>query len=501
MNFKILYASFFLLLLFFACTSIRQGNRIIEKKVSDKHPNILFVVLDDWSWPHASAYGCKAVKTPAFDRIAREGMLFTNAFCVSPSCTPSRGAILTGQVIHRLEEGGNLWGLLPKKFPVYPDLLEAEGYETGYTGKGWAPGILARSDRTQNPAGPEYNELKLVTANQSLSNNDYAGNFELFLKKKPAGKPFCFWYGSYEPHRGYKKGSGLEQGKKLSDVKLPAFLPDMPEVRSDMLDYYTEVEWADMHLARMIRLLETVGELDNTMIVVTGDNGMPFPRAKANLYDAGTRLPLAIRWPVKVKATQVQAGFISFDDFAPTFLEAAGLKPLPQMTGKSFLPLLEGKTYRQRDCVFLETERHTNLREGGTGYPRRAIRTKDYLYIHNIKPDRWPAGDPEQFADVDDSPTKALILSNRDQPFMKGYFRLAFEKRPAEELYDLKMDPAQIHNVAADLKYAAEKKKLREKLDGWMKQTADPRANGEGGWDNYPYHTGEEKRRELLMKD
>src|SRR5262245_25220139 len=143
----------------------------------DPRPSFLLVIADDWGWPHAGAYGDKVVKTPVFDRLAAQGALFTDASCASPSCTPSRCALLTGQFIHRLEEGGNLWSTLPTKFDVYPELLEAKGYVTGSTGKTWGPGNLQAGGRTKNPAGPPFR------------------SFAEFLKQLPAGKPFCFWFG------------------------------------------------------------------------------------------------------------------------------------------------------------------------------------------------------------------------------------------------------------------------------------------------------------------
>ena len=177
-----------------------------------ERPNIVFVIADDWSFPHAGAYGDNVVKTPAFDRVAHEGALFTNAYCASPSCTPSRGAILTGQAVHRLENGGNLWSILPKKFATYPELLEAAGYQIGLTGKGWGPGTLAGSGRTRNPAGPVVKD------------------FATFLKSVPQGANFCYWFGSVDPHRPYEPGTGKASGMDPAAVTVPAFWPDTPEV-------------------------------------------------------------------------------------------------------------------------------------------------------------------------------------------------------------------------------------------------------------------------------
>ena len=240
-------------------------------------PNILFVIADDWSWPHAGVYGDTVVQTPNIDRVAREGVLFEHAYVASPSCTPSRASILTGQWFWRLDAGANLYGPLPPEHPVYTDLLEDNGYHVGYTRKGWAPGNLGARDR--NPAGPEYE------------------SFSAFMDQRSEGKPFTFWFGTHDPHRVYDTGSGAESGIPLDDIQLPVIFPDSPDVRGDVADYYFEVQRLDTELGEMLEMLRANGELDNTIVVVTSDNGMPFPRAKSNLYDMGTRVPLAIRWP------------------------------------------------------------------------------------------------------------------------------------------------------------------------------------------------------------
>jgi N-sulfoglucosamine sulfohydrolase len=461
---KILKALLVLLLCSTACVTAHADGR----------PNILFCIADDWSYGHAGAYGDKVVRTPTFDRVAREGALFNRAFCSSPSCTPSRGAILTGQAFCRLEEGGNLWSTLPAKFKVYPDLLEAAGYHVGLTGKGWSPGDFRPGGRTRNPAGPNY------------------PNFAAFLKSLPEDKPFCYWFGSQDPHRPYEKGSGARSGLKPEDVRIPAFLPDTLEVRNDIQDYYFEVERFDTQVGEIIKQLEAAGKLDNTLVIITSDNGMPFPRAKTNLYDAGSRMPLAVRWPAKVKDGRVIDDFISFPDFAPTILEAAGVAVPEGTTGRSFLGLLTsdkaGHIDRRRDRAFIGRERHAQAREGNVGYPMRAVRTGQFLYIRNFEVDRWPAGDPEPYADIDDGPTKEWMLANRSDTTVKRLFALGFGKRPAEELYDLTKDPGQLVNVVDRPEYADRKKRLRSDLERWMAEVKDPRARGQGYlFDKYPY--------------
>ncbi len=438
-------------------------------------PNILVAISDDQSFAHTGAAGDPVVQTPAFDRIAGEGVLFSHAFCSSPSCTPSRGAMLTGQDCYRLEEGANLWSSLPAKFGTYPDLLEAAGYHVGYTRKGWGPGSLQAGGRSRNPAGPKYED------------------FGAFYDDRPEDVPFCFWFGSTDPHRAYAAGSGLASGLRLEDVRVPAFLPDVPEVRSDILDYYFEIGRFDRELAQILSLLEARGELDRTVVIVTSDNGMPFPRAKADLYDYGTRVPLAIRWPERFPGGRVVSDFVSQVDLAPTILEAVGLSPDGDMTGRSILGLLassrEGRVEQARDHVVLARERHTPWRAGRVGYPMRGIRTDGHLYIRNLEPDRWPAGDPPIFGEVDPSPTKDFVRAGEDSPGFEPYYRLAFSKRPAEELYDLSSDPSQLTNVASEPSLASVKAELAERLDRRLVATADPRALGRPPtWEADPHY-------------
>lgn len=450
----------------------------LSAQAADERPNILFALADDWMWPHAGVYGDKVIKTPAFDRVAKEGALFTNSFCAAPTCTASRGGILTGQAIHRLAEGANLYGFLPSRFQVYPDILEAAGYSVGCAGKAWSPGTIEGSGRTRNPAGPHFKD------------------FKTFMDQVPEGKPFCFWFGSTNPHRPYENGKGRKAGMKPEDVTVPPFLPDCDVVRNDILDYYEESQQFDAQFAGLIEALEESGRAENTIVVVTGDNGMPFPRAKANLYEAGTHQPLAIRWPAKVKGNRKVDDLVSFTDFAPTFLEAAGIKPPSDMTGTSLLDLLTKGKSLDRDAICTERERHANVRAGSLGYPCRAIRTKEYLYIRNFFPERWPAGDPmvggdpkRTFGDIDGGPTKDFVLKNRDDKEVAPFFKTACEKRPEEELFDICKDPWTVNNVADKPEYAAAKTRMRVCLDKWMVETADPRAVNprDKRWDRYEY--------------
>ena len=453
---------------------------------ADDRPNILFAIADDWGWPHAGAYGDPVVKTPNFDRLAAEGALFHHAYVSSPSCTPSRGAILTGRYHWQLEGAGNLWSVFPDKFKTYPELLAAEGYTTGVIGKHWGPGRTATKGRqlSGKPSPP----------------------IAKFLANRPQDKPFCYWLGTSDPHRPYKLGSGEASGIDPSKIRLFAHFPDTTEVRGDVADYYFEVQRFDTLVGTAIAALEEAGVLDNTIIVMTGDHGMPFPRCKSNNYDSGARVPLAIRWPAKIKAGTVVNDFVSLVDLAPTYLDAADVKIPGDVFGHSLLPIFAGNPSIDRSFVLHGKERHVPGQEAPDmgGYPSRVIRTHKFLYIHNLEPGRWPAGTPNPekatiknawLADCDNGPTKTYIVNNRDKDDAhKRSYELSFGKRPADELYDLKKDPDQLVNVANDPAYRGKLAELKTQLYGELKKTHDPRVTGEAiDFDEYKYLGGAPK--------
>lgn len=469
-----------------------------DTRSAETRPNILFCISDDQSYAHTGANGDPVVQTPAFDRIAREGLRFTHAFCDAPSCGPSRSAILTGQHIWRLEEAGNIHSTLPAKFATYTEMLADAGYAVGYTGKGWSPGRVEPGGRNSNPAGEQFKERTLTRPFEGISNTDYAANFQDFLSQVPKSQPFCFWLGTTEPHRSFELGAGIRSGKDPAKAVVPPIFPDNDIVRNDILDYLVEVEHFDSVVARAIAAIEARGQLDTTLIVITSDHGMPFPRAKASLYDAGTRVPLAIRWPKGIQQPgRTVTSFTNLSDLAPTFLEAAGLQPPDMMTAQSLLGIFRDEQPTNRDAAFMAMERHDGCRKGGKGYPCRAIRTKDYLYIHNFEPTRWPSGSPDPsvcarsipFGEIDSSPTKTYMMEHRNEEGVALLAELAFGIRPAEELYDLRKDPHQIVNLAGSMAMAGTQASLREQLFNHLKKTLDPRVvGGAVDWDYYPYY-------------
>jgi N-sulfoglucosamine sulfohydrolase len=458
-----------------------------EKSKSLVRPNFLLLMSDNHSWNHLGCYGDPVVKTPNIDNLAKQGIRFTNAFCSAPSCTPARASMLTGQDIWRLEEGANLWGILPSKFHVYTDLLDASGYLVGIEGKGWGPGNSEGGGWNRNPGGEKYN------------------SFEEFYNELEKGQPFCYWFSSRDPHRPYRQDGGKEAGIDLNSIIVPAYLPDNDDVRGDMADYYAEIERFDRDVGSYIQLLKEMGQMENTLIITCSDNGWQMPRGLANLYDFGTKIPLIITMPGKAHGDRVVDNIVSLNDLAPTILDLAGIPVPAEMNALSLINMLNseenGTIEPKREFIVTARERHAYVRKGGLGYGARAIRTNDFLYIKNYNPERWPAGDPPLFGDVDahmlhyPSPTKISILKNRDDAEGKELFSLAFDKRPAEELYDLRTDPDQMINVADVEKYQEDRVLLARQLDNYLTETKDPRLlGGEMKWIGAKYYAEKDFR-------
>lgn len=467
-----------------------------------ERPNILIAISDDQSFAHTSIGGTTAVKTPAFDAVARRGILFRQAFCLSPGCAPSRAGLLSGRYPWELREAGTHASSFPSDLVTFPDLLEQAGYFVGMTGKGWGPGNWEISGRERNPAGPGWNQKKLAERIPGESANDYAANFEAFLKEKPEGAPFCFWFGATEPHRDYDARAHERRGIDPEAVPVPPFLPDSPEVRKDLSNYFAEIERFDDELEKMLHLLSARGEWERTLVIVTADNGMPFPGAKANCYDYGFHVPLAISWPQGMSPSITSALPTATDvvtsqlDLAPTILEAAGVDIPATMRGKSLLPTFRaGRDERDpaESYAFASRERHSSSRFENWGYPMRAIRGERYLLVRNDHPERWPAGDPTQYAspgklgpahgayaDIDDGPSKRIMIERRDDPEVRDLFQASFGKRPRWELFDVAADPGCLVNRIDDPSLAEVQARLIAKLEATLAATGDPRSLAEG---------------------
>ncbi len=492
-----------------------------QKPSEQNRPNILFAISDDQSFQHTSFAGCNFVNTPAFDKIANEGIYFSNCYAGSPGCAPSRSSIVTGRYPWQNEQSGQHASSWMKKHVPFIDLLENNGYATGRTGKGVSPFRYSQSEkdslwRKGNAAGNTYSDISYVNEQderfaQGIKNLNYFENFKYFVDNIKGSKPFFFWYGASEPHRRYEKDSWKRMGKKLDDIKqVPGFLPDTDEIRGDLLDYAVEIEWFDLHLQRMLDYLESIGELDNTIVIVTSDNGMPFPRAKANCFEYGVHVPFAVRYPKEFPGKRIVDDPISFTDFAPTILELTGTSTegmLP-ISGKSILNILrskkQGNVDETKSFALAGRERHSSSRYLNWGYPQRMIRSKDFIYIWNLRSERWPAGAPQRFhpndstssypiyglneegkymeggafTDIDDCPSKRYIIENHTNPEVSFFFELAHGKRPEFELYNVKDDPFCLNNLTGNKDYGSIETYLKEKLTENLKLTHDPRVVG-----------------------
>lgn len=506
------------------------AGRLAAAAESPPRWNILFCFADDWG-RYASCYARidgkpslnDIVHTPHVDRVAREGVVFKNAFVNAPSCTPSRSSLLSGRYFFNTGLGAILRGAVwDPEIPSFPLLLRDAGYHIGKSYKVWGPGKPADAPfggqryayEKSGGAPNDFSEeaTKRVQQGRTVAQArdeilaQVRGNFDAFLADQKPGQPWLYFFGPRNTHRAWVKGSGKAlwgiEPDRLKG-KMPGFLPDVPEVREDVADYLGEVQAVDAYLGVLLQRLEERGELEHTLIVASGDHGMPgVPSGKCNLYDHGVAVALVVRVPGG-KGGRVIADYVSLPDLAPTFMEVGGVTPPSGLYGRSLLRILRseksGQVEPERTWVITGRERHVDrAREGNLPYPMRALRTPEYVYIRNFAPDRWPMGMPSVsgpmeaissevwesnnrvgFADFDAGPTKAWLIAHRNDPKWKSYYDLAFGRRPAEELYDVRKDPDQMRNLAADPALAKIKEGLSRRLMALLTEAKDPRVTGD----------------------
>jgi N-sulfoglucosamine sulfohydrolase len=504
--------------------------------------NILLVFADDWG-RHASCYrgidgrpGLNdVVHTPAIDRMAREGVLFRNAFVSSPSCTPCRSALLSGRHFFQCGRGAILRNAIwDKSIPSFPLILEQTGYRIGKAYKVWSPGKppdapIGGQRRAFEKAGGMPNDfsehaMRMVAEGRSIVEARAAivaqirGNFRTFLAEGSA--PWFFFCGPTTTHRPWVKGSGKALWGIDPDSlrgRMPAFLPDVPEVREDVADYLGEAQAVDAYVGGLVAELEAADMLDQTLIVVSGDHGMPgVPAGKCELHDFGTAVALVARVPGG-EPGRIVDDFVSIPDLAPTFLAIGGAARPAGMTAQSLMPQLTaregGSIDPNRKFVITGRERHVDTaRDGNLPYPMRAMRTVDHLYIRNFVPDRLPMGRPgiadigpadqalfeddqalletdthAAFPDMDAGPTKAWLVRHRGTAEWRWLFDYAFAPRPEEELYDLQTDPDQMNNLVSDPAYADVRRELAERLMSVLRDEGDPRLADDVPFEKSPF--------------
>ena len=474
---------------------------LLAQKRPSQRPNILFCIADDASYPHFGANGSQWVNTPGFDRMAREGILFSNCYTPNAKSAPSRACVLTGLYSWQLKEAGNHIPQFPSDIKVVTEVLKENGYQIAFSGKGWAPGTAHTKEGEQRElTGTPFQKYTLIPPTPYIGKNDYTENFKDFLNRASEDKPWFFWMGFTEPHREYEYGSGEKFGGKSKEMidKVPMYWPDNDVVRTDMLDYAFEIEYLDKHLAAIISELERRDLLDNTLIIFTSDNGMPFPRSKANSYEISNHMPLTIMWKNGIiNPGRVVEDYINFVDFTPTFLEVSKTNPIKHgmiiPTGKSLTEIFKNKkagiVTHSRNFTLLGRERHDYGRRGNQGYPTRGIIQDNLLYILNLKPDLLPAGESETgYLDCDGSPTKTTILNMKRSGQNNRYFQQSFGKREPEELYNLSLDKDCIINLIDNPTYSKQKERLKNKLFEQLRAQNDPRMFNNGNvFDSYPF--------------
>jgi N-sulfoglucosamine sulfohydrolase len=408
--------------------------------------NYVVLVADDLAWDDCRPFGNARIQTPNLDKLAKEGMRFELAFLTCSSCSPSRASMLTGRYPHSTG-AAELHKPVPGDQVFVTQPLREAGYYTAAAGK-WHLGPAAKNkfDLVKERGGPDA----------------YADWLNV-IRDRPKEKPFFFWLASTDPHRPYLP-QAIAKPHAPSDVTVPPYLPDTPEVRSDLALYYDETARFDQKVGEVLAELNKQGLREQTMVIVISDNGRPFPRCKTTVLDSGIRTPLLIRWPKKIPATSVCKTVVSSLDLVPTILETAGLRPMPTMQGTSLVPLFTNPAAVVRRYAFAEHNWHDYQAF------ERGVRSDRFCYIRNECPE-LPRTPP---ADAVRSPTFEAMRKLRDQKKLTPAQMDVFVKpRPQEELYDMQADPHALTNLASDPKHEHVLAQMRTVLAAWQKQTAD----------------------------
>jgi len=421
--------------------SLLQSPALLAAQPTTKPPNIVFLISDDHSAPDLGCYGNPSITTPHLDRMAREGLRFTNCFVSSAQCSPNRSSLFTGCTPHTTSTS-RLHTPLPDWEPTIIDALKAHGYHTGIFRKHHqGAGFQKRLDFYGAAGVP----------------------FAKFFETAPKDKPFFLQVGFTDPHRPYKPGA-FTPPHDPARVRVPDFLPEHEDVRRDLAHYYDFIARMDHECGQLFELLRQHGHATNTYVFMTGDNGMPFPRAKGTCYDPGLNVPLLAWKPGGIAAGQVNTDLIAHVDLPVTWLELAGLAKPAKMQGQSFTGALFSRPYQPREAVFSERNWHDNFD------PMRSVRTKTHKLIFNAAP-HFPY---RPALDLANSPSWDRMTKLAAQGGLSDQQRTLFQPtRPLLELYDLQADPGEWVNLIASPAHQAVRRDLLQKLGQWMHATLD----------------------------
>ena len=410
--------------------------------------NVVVFLSDDHGQLDSTPYGATDVRTPNMQRLAESGITLTHAFVASPACAPSRSAMLTGLMPARNGAEAN-HSYKRDGISSLPDALRKLGYETAAFGK------VAHGKNDVARHGFDVTEAR----------HDAAVVGE-FLRERDASKPLCLFVGTHEPHVPWPEINGYEP----SAMKLPPTFVDTPQTRDQRARYYTDVTTADTQLGEIMNLAKRSFDPANTLFIYTSDHGGQWPFGKWNLYDAGIRVPFIASWPGVIKPGTRTDAMVQWIDLLPTLITAAGGDAPAGIDGKSFLGVLRGTSTTHRDEIFTT---HNND-ERMNVFPMRSLRTRDFKYILNLHPDWAHTTHIDQGGGTGDGWRYFLewtALSKTDAKAANVINR--YNQRPAEELYDLRTDPHELNNLAADPAHAATLNTMRPRLQDWMKQQGD----------------------------
>jgi N-sulfoglucosamine sulfohydrolase len=419
-------------------------------QINIERPNIVLIIADDVSWNDLGCYGNNQVKTPNIDRLASEGLMFTNFFLTASSSSPSRNSIITGRYPHNT--GASELHTEPSLDMVsFPELLKQSGYFTAQAGKFHMGKYALRG-------------FESVNENGELNGDGGEEQWLSVLQSRPKEKPFFMWFASYDAHRNW--GPNEFSGTHIpAGINPPFYLASGEKTKSDLAAYYDEIARLDSYIGQVEKELAKQGVLDNTVILIMADNGRPFPHSKTRVNDRGMKAPFIIHWPAGIGEKKEEcAGLVSAIDIAPTILELASVKAPESIQGNSFKEVLLNPQQEFRTCVFAEHNWHDYEAH------ERMMRTKEFLYILNSRPqfaNMGPAdavGSPS-FGDLHSLKDSGDITPEQDDVFTAP--------RPSEELYDCKSDPEQLINIVSDPEYQQSLVILRQSLKDWMSETGD----------------------------
>lgn len=430
-------------------TGIVLGSLLIISAIkATETPNVVLIIGDDISWNDLGCYGHPNVRTPNIDRLAKRGLRFDSAFLTTSSCSPSRLSIITGRYPHNTG-AAELHSPLPAGQVTFVQKLHEAGYWCAQGGKWHMAGAETGFDERRAP------NRKSDPGGEKM--------WVPLLQERPQDRPFFMWFASNDAHRPWDNQIRLEKHLP-AEVPVPAYLADAPATREDLARYYDEIARLDDFVGKVMAELEKQNVSDNTLVIFMADNGRAFPRSKTRVYDSGMKTPLVMHWPEKIRPGLVCDSLVSAIDLAPTILEACGVQAGATFQGRSFLSLFQSPEQLFRNYVFAEHNWHDYEAL------ERMVRTKDYLYVLNERP-QFPNGGP---ADSGGSPAQAdlnaLFEKGELSPEQMDTF---LAPRPREELFDVRDDPEQFHNLVGDPEVSPVLEDMRKLLGQWREETGD----------------------------